>query len=1067
MTNNNASSSQAAASVSIQSASVISTSVNHPRLLRTDAESIRIFLRLYDQYKDEVSARALQLTDNGSSTEAVRPVNLKFCVDADWLESAVTLGFINDAESVDEVTDSILREYLDTKAEASKDTVTVDSIDALVDKELKMDMSDRSATSRMEALFAMYTTMLRRNGLSWICKDNQKMAVYHIMGAVKPKSLHDRLESDLNLAYYHLRKDFRGFLRHAVKLSDALELLDNGPPTNRNGKPNNNQTKNTSPSRGGSNNQSPSDTVQSSSDTKKPKFVPKCPFPVCKKKGLKHWIDDCTTSDDKQKATMKADIIAAKARDGPSKSTRGQKAQASDKDSASGTTGRLNKETPISVKGSKTNCELRISDGLACIEATGRCDDGSDDSLVSPTLAERAALRGIGKLDKIPPTRLQVALKKGPKAHTFSFSRTWTAPRTVLQLPSGQLALMNIKFLVADDELACEELLIGRPVLEHLKVDTNTLLDTNRSVLDGVDCSEIGNPTAAKNGGMVSRIMVSRLNQVQEDEPNSEVQGELAADRPRVNYNAARNEEDPFPDPSLLDPIDSMQHKEVETETEEMLHKAKENGLSTDHSEKMRYLVQSHKNIFRTAFSSGPPADLRPLRIDLTPEARPVKVRLRNYSKEQRNFLDDQMSKLIRAGMVYLNPTSKWACAPLLVPKPGPAKFRFTVDLRPVNKYTERHQFPLPHIEQELSKLSGSRFYAIFDLSHGYWQLPLSEDSQECQSIITPDGIFSPTRVLHGSTNAVTHMRSAMQEVMPTDLAQQLLYWVDDFLLHASSVSDLIRYLEKFFKVCAERNIKLQPAKCTLFTQTVRWCGRLITPDGIRFDPARLEGLLNMESPSNGAHLQQLLCALQWVKLGIPNFTDIVSPLHELMEEVYSRSGKRTTRAVSRLQLSDIGWSDSHESAFSDCKKALAHQVTLRHHDESLRLSVYTDASDTVWSGMITQVPWEDLGKPQADQRHGPLAFLSGRFNQTQLRWSVLEKEAYAALATLARMHWLVSTPSGFDLYTDHNNLIFLFDPLSVVPDLAQTSIRKVLRWAVRLSVYSYTCIHIRGSENV
>jgi len=56
--------------------------------------------------------------------------------------------------------------------------------------------------------------------------------------------------------------------------------------------------------------------------------------------------------------------------------------------------------------------------------------------------------------------------------------------------------------------------------------------------------------------------------------------------------------------------------------------------------------------------------------------------------------------------------------------------------------------------------------------------------------------------------------------------------------------------------------------------------------------------------------------------------------------------------------------------------------------------------------------------------------------------WSILEKEAYAVLAILQRMHWLVPTSSGFDLYTDHNNLIFLFDPLSIVPDLAQTSCR-------------------------
>ena len=69
--------------------------------------------------------------------------------------------------------------------------------------------------------------------------------------------------------------------------------------------------------------------------------------------------------------------------------------------------------------------------------------------------------------------------------------------------------------------------------------------------------------------------------------------------------------------------------------------------------------------------------------------------------------------------------------------------------------------------------------------------------------------------------------------------------------------------------------------------------------------------------------------------------------------------------------------------------------------------------------------------------------------------------------ASLERMHWLAATPDGFDLYTDRNNLIFLFDPLSVVSDLSQTTLRKVLRWAVLLSMYNYTCFHIKGANNV
>lgn len=80
---------------------------------------------------------------------------------------------------------------------------------------------------------------------------------------------------------------------------------------------------------------------------------------------------------------------------------------------------------------------------------------------------------------------------------------------------------------------------------------------------------------------------------------------------------------------------------------------------------------------------------------------------------------------------------------------------------------------------------------------------------------------------------------------------------------------------------------------------------------------------------------------------------------------------------------------------------------------------------------------------------------------------SVLEKEAFDLLATVKRLHWLTSTPAGFDLFTDHNNLIFIFELFAVQPDLALSAQRKELRWVVRLTSYNYTCVHIIGHDKV
>lgn len=74
-------------------------------------------------------------------------------------------------------------------------------------------------------------------------------------------------------------------------------------------------------------------------------------------------------------------------------------------------------------------------------------------------------------------------------------------------------------------------------------------------------------------------------------------------------------------------------------------------------------------------------------------------------------------------------------------------------------------------------------------------------------------------------------------------------------------------------------------------------------------------------------------------------------------------------------------------------------------------------------------------------QRYSPLTFLSGRVSESQLDCSTLEKEAYPIMTTVDHMHLVLGTSAGFDLFTDHHNLVFLFDPLAVVSELSQTDL--------------------------
>jgi RNase H-like domain found in reverse transcriptase len=263
----------------------------------------------------------------------------------------------------------------------------------------------------------------------------------------------------------------------------------------------------------------------------------------------------------------------------------------------------------------------------------------------------------------------------------------------------------------------------------------------------------------------------------------------------------------------------------------------------------------------------------------------------------------------------------------------------------------------------------------------------LAPESQECQSFITPDGVFSPKRVLHGTSNAVLHLQAALQGVLKP-LAQQILAWLDDLLLHAKSVPTLLGFLRDFFLLCRLHNLKLHPGKCVLFATEVQWCGRLISRAGVRFDPRRAQGLLDLPAPTTGADLQQFVCALNWMRTSIPSFATLIAPLHILLESVYQAAGgKRTKTAAAKVQLHLVGWTSHHADVLAACKESLLHAATLAHPSPDRRLCLYTDASQDYWSSMATQVPPADLELPRSEQRHEPLAFPSGSFTGAMRRW--------------------------------------------------------------------------------
>lgn len=187
-------------------------------------------------------------------------------------------------------------------------------------------------------------------------------------------------------------------------------------------------------------------------------------------------------------------------------------------------------------------------------------------------------------------------------------------------------------------------------------------------------------------------------------------------------------------------------------------------------------------------FSSGSPENVEPICITLPKDAETFHLRLRNYSQEQRRFLVPFMSLLVTFCMAYFNQNVACAYDPLFV-QICPAFFRFTVNLRPVDRFTLKIHFGMLHIEHELPKLASLRLFSYLTYRTVVFSSHWNYFHKKSSPFLTLDG---------STLSLVCYKAQECNYVPPSSLATLLLAgihlnilrYLDDSLIHAGTTDD-------------------------------------------------------------------------------------------------------------------------------------------------------------------------------------------------------------------------------------------------------------------------------------
>ncbi|GMF17256.1 unnamed protein product [Phytophthora fragariaefolia] len=338
--------------------------------------------------------------------------------------------------------------------------------------------------------------------------------------------------------------------------------------------------------------------------------------------------------------------------------------------------------------------------------------------------------------------------------------------------------------------------------------------------------------------------------------------------------------------------------------------------------------------------------------------------------------------------------------------------------------------------------------------------MPSLEDCQEFLSYMPDKGVFTPTRVPQGSSDAAIHFQSTVETVLG-DLGNNcVIVWIDDLLVFADTQKKLLDAIEAVLNRLDEHGLILNLKQSAMFLMEVHWFGRIINKQGIGHDPARTSALRDMPVPPTAAELQQFLCASNWMRAGLVDYARVARPIQERHDTALA--GTKITNRVATCIY--IVLTPEERRAFEAVKELLGNSAMMAYPDPNKQLCVLSDASGRGWGLVVSQITEWQPDVPIQEQEHELLVCMGGSFTGLALNWSVIEKESYPIVHACEKLEYPLLRPQGFRLYCDHRNIIFLFSPSKKL----KRHIRgKLLRWSTKLLEYRYSIEHIEGVHNV
>jgi Reverse transcriptase (RNA-dependent DNA polymerase) len=203
------------------------------------------------------------------------------------------------------------------------------------------------------------------------------------------------------------------------------------------------------------------------------------------------------------------------------------------------------------------------------------------------------------------------------------------------------------------------------------------------------------------------------------------------------------------------------------------------------------------------------------------------------------------------------------------------------VDYRKLNAITKKDKYPLPLVEETLTRLARARVFTKLDVRQAFYRIRMKDSVKDLTTFRTRYGTYRYKVLPFGLCNEPASFQRYINNALFDYLDDFCAAYVDDILIYSEDPLEHGIHVKKVLQRLSETGLQADIKKSQFFTTETKFLGYIITANGVRMDPEKAAAIKDWKPPTTLKGVQLFLGFCNFYRQFLKDCGRVVPPPNE------------------------------------------------------------------------------------------------------------------------------------------------------------------------------------------